>query len=81
MTERVDEIATSHKTLLAMTERVDEIATSHKTLLAMTEQKVEIATSSNQKPVGLLAIRLCHNYSVNYLPPLMLIFYSNIGNR
>jgi hypothetical protein len=35
MTERVDEIATSHKTFLAMTERVDEIATSHKTLLAI----------------------------------------------
>jgi hypothetical protein len=46
--------------LLRMTEWVDEIATSHRTLLA---------------------IRLCHNYSVNYLPPLMLIFYSNIGNR
>jgi len=37
----------------------------------------EIATSTNQKTVSLLAIRLCHNYSVNYLPPLMLIFYSN----
>ncbi len=24
---------------------------------------------------------LCHNYSLNYFPPLMLIFYSNIGNR
>jgi hypothetical protein len=59
-------------------------------------QKDEILTSSGRKHrtpqndgvggwdchvAALLAIRLCHNYSVNYLPPLMLIFYSNIGNR
>ena len=25
------------------------------------------------------SFRLCHNYSVNYLLPFMLIFYSNIG--
>jgi hypothetical protein len=45
----LNEIATSHKTLLAMTERVTEIATSfnQKTvdLLAMTERVTEIATS------------------------------------
>jgi len=40
-----DEIATSHRTLLAMTEWVDEIATSHRTLLAMTVWADEIATS------------------------------------
>jgi hypothetical protein len=33
MTEGEDEIATSHRTFLAMTEGVDEIATSHKGLL------------------------------------------------
>jgi NAD+ synthase len=27
------------------------------------------------------SFRLCHNYSVNYFHPLMLIFYSNIGNK
>ena len=27
------------------------------------------------------SFRLCHNYSLNYFPPLMLIFYRNIGNR
>jgi hypothetical protein len=51
-----NEIATSHKTLLAMTGRVDEIATSHKTLLAMTGRVDEIATSSNQRTVGFLAM-------------------------
>jgi len=41
----------------------------------------EIATSFNQKTVDLLAIMLCHNYSVNYLPPLMIIFYGSNGDR
>ncbi|WP_367355256.1 hypothetical protein [Atribacter sp.] len=47
----------------------------------MTDWVDEIATSSNLKTVSLLEIRLYHNYSVNYLLPLMLIFYSNIGNK
>jgi len=27
------------------------------------------------------SFRLCHNYSVNYLPPLMIIFYGSNGDR
>ncbi|NLJ39931.1 MAG: hypothetical protein GX432_14405 [Candidatus Atribacteria bacterium] len=43
----MDEIATSHKTLLAMTEELDEIAMSHKTLLAKTgQEKIQISPSS-----------------------------------
>jgi hypothetical protein len=45
MTKWVDEIATSHKTLLATTELVDEIATSHNTLLRITEKVDDIARS------------------------------------
>ncbi|WP_367355167.1 hypothetical protein [Atribacter sp.] len=47
-------------------------------LLRMTDWVDKIATSSNQKLVGLLELRLCHNNSVNYLPSLALLFYLNI---
>jgi hypothetical protein len=45
MTKWVDEIATSHNTLLATTEESDEILTLHKTLLRITEKVDDIARS------------------------------------